>query len=71
MMKNLVIDGFEMNEQHIKMLLNDLKDERVKTTDDLEGYLKDHWYTKDNARKCHLLLAKHSNRRNFAIPFDE
>ena len=71
MMKKIVIDGFELNDEHIKMLLNELKDERVKTTDDLERYFKDYWYTKDNSRKCHLLVDKHSKKRNFAIPFDE
>ena len=70
-MKTIVIGGFELSEEHIKMLLNELKDERVKTTDDLERYFNDHGYTKDNGRKCHLLVSKHSKKRNFAIPFDE
>ena len=52
------------------MLLNELKDEKIKTTEELERYLKDHWYTKDNARKCHLLVAKHPKKRSFAIPFE-
>ncbi|MCM3741933.1 hypothetical protein M3210_16900 [Oceanobacillus luteolus] len=52
------------------MLLKELKDERVKTADDLERYFKDHWYTKDNSRKCHLLVARHPKKRNFAIPFE-
>ena len=71
MMKRIVIDGFELNEEHINMLLTELKDERVKTTDDLERYFKNHGYIKDNGRKCHLLISKHTKKRNFAIPFDE
>lgn len=70
MMKRIVIDNFELNEEHINMLLTELKDEKVKTTDDLERYFKDHRHMKDNEKKCHLLVSKHSNKRNFAIPFD-
>lgn len=69
-MMKMEVNGFELNEEHIKMLLSELKDERVKTADDLERYLKDHWYTKDNGRKCHLLVANHPKKRSFAIPFD-
>lgn len=69
-MKKIVIDGFELTEEYKNMLLKELKDERVKTADDLERYFKDHWYTKDNSRKCHLLVARHPKKRNFAIPFE-
>lgn len=70
-MKNIVVDGFELKRHHIKMLLDELKSEGVKSTDDLERYLKNHWHAKDNARKCDLLVCRHSKKRNFAIPFDE
>lgn len=69
-MMKIEINGFLLNEEHIKILLSELKDEKVKTVDELERYLKDHWYTIDNARKCHLLVAKHPNKRSFAIPFE-
>lgn len=70
-MKSIVIDGFEINEEYQKRLLNDLKEERVKTTADLEHYLKDHWYTRDNSLKSHLLLSRHPKKKNFALPFED
>ena len=69
--KKIVIDGFELNDAYIKMLLEELKQEGVKTIKDLENYFKDHWYTKDMSLKSHLLLSRHANKRNFALPFDE
>lgn len=70
-MEKIIIDGFELTEEHIEMLLNELKNERVKTTADLERYFKNHWHTKDQASKCHLLVDRYSKKRNFALPFDD
>ncbi|HLR69055.1 MAG TPA: hypothetical protein VK105_18385 [Virgibacillus sp.] len=50
--KKIVIDGFELNDAYIKMLLEELKQEGVKTIKDLENYFKDHWYTKDCLSKA-------------------
>jgi len=69
-MKKIVIDGFELNEDYMNRLLNELKDEGVQSVEDLEIYFKDYWYTKDNSLKSHLLLSKKPKRRNFALPFD-
>ena len=70
-MKKIVIDGFELNEEYTKRLLNALKDEGIKSAKDLETYFKDYWYTKDTSLKSHLLLCDHPIKRNFALPFDE
>lgn len=70
-MKKIIIDGFELNEDYAKRLLNELKDEGVKSPKDLEIYFKDYWYAKDNSLKSHLLLSKHPKKRNFALPFNE
>jgi len=70
-MKKIIIDGFELNEDYAKRLLNELKDEGVKSPKDLEIYFKDYWYAKDNSLKSHLLLCKHPKKRNFALPFNE
>lgn len=70
-MKKIEIDGFELNEDHLKMLLDELKKDGVKTIEDLQKYLKNHWYKEDQVTKCHLLIDRYSKKRNFAIPFDE
>jgi len=70
-MKKIVIDGFELNEEFTNRLLQELKVEGVQSVKDLEIYLKDYWYTKDNGLKSHLLLSQKPKGRNFAIPFDE
>lgn len=70
-MKKVVVDGFELTDEYIKRLLFDLKNDKVKNEDDLNTYLKNHWYTKDNQTKSHLLLDKYNKKRNFALPFDE
>ena len=70
-MKHIVVDGFELKQKDIQLLLNELKEERILSLDDLAKYLKDHSYVKDHERKFHLLIAKYPNKRNFAIPFDE
>ena len=70
-MKKLIVDGFELNKDQIEILLSELKNEGVKSIDDLQHYFKDHWHTEDKGRKCHLLVCRHSKKRNFAIPFDE
>lgn len=69
-MNKIVVGTFELTDEHIDMLLTELKDERVKTAEDLEKYLKDHSYMKDNSSKFHLLVSKYPKKRNFAIPFD-
>ncbi len=70
-MKKIVIDGFELTKDYQDRLLADLKEEGVKTPENLEHYFRDYWYTKDNAMKSHLLLCKHGKKRNFALPFDD
>lgn len=69
-MNKIVVGTFELTDEHIDMLLTELKDERVKTAEDLEKYLIDHSYMKDNSSKFHLLVSKYPKKRNFAIPFD-
>jgi len=69
-MKRITIDGFELNEDYMKRLLNDLKKEGVKTEKDLEMYLKDYWYTKDVANQSHLLLSPTPKKKSFAFPFE-
>lgn len=70
-MKKVVIDGFELNEDYTERLMNELKEEGVKTRDDLQRYFKDHWYTEDTVHKNHLFVSRHGKKRNFALPFDE
>lgn len=70
-MKKVIVDGFELNKDYIDLLLQELKGERVKTVEDLDRYLKNHWYTKDHATKSHLFVCRHGKKRNFAIPFEE
>lgn len=70
-MERLEIDGFELNKEQINMLLEELKEQKVKTMTDLESYLKDHEYSKDTARKYHLLVSKYPKKRSFAIPFEK
>ncbi|MHA6252456.1 hypothetical protein [Oceanobacillus sp. CAU 1775] len=70
-MKKITVDDFELNEEQINMLLSELKNDKVNTADDLDKYLKDHSYMKDNSSKFHLLVSKYPKKRNFAIPFDE
>ncbi len=70
-MKQVIIDGFELSDEYKKRLLAELKDEGIKNVDDLQTYLSDHWHTKDRAIQSHLLLCRHPNKRNFALPFEE
>lgn len=70
-MDKIVVDGYELKDSDIQLLLSELKDERVNSANDLAHYLKDHWYVKDHGRKYHLLVSKYPKKRNFAIPFDE
>jgi hypothetical protein len=70
-MDKLVVDSFELNKEQINLLLTELKDERVQSAKELERYLKDHSYVKDNSRRYHLLVAKHPKKRSFAIPFSD
>lgn len=70
-MKKIVIDGFELTKEYQERLLDDLKDEGVESSEELEHYFRDYWYTKDNGLKSHLLLCKFGKKRNFALPFDE
>jgi len=70
-MSEIIIDGFELTDEYKKRLLNELKQDGIKNVKDLQIYLNDHWYTKDMSLKSHLLLCRHPNKRNFALPFEE
>jgi len=70
-MKKIVVDGFELTDEYTKRLLSDLKEDGVKSLEDLQAYLNDHWHTKDLSLKSHLLLCRHPKKRNFALPFEE
>ena len=70
-MKKVVVDGFALTPQYTKMLLEELKDHKVKNEADLERFLSGYWYTKDMGHKSHLLLSPSKKKPNFALPFDE
>lgn len=70
-MEKIVVDGFELEESYIQLLLDELREEGIRSKVELKNYLKDHWYAKDHGKKCHLLISKYPKKRNFAIPFDE
>lgn len=70
-MKNFKIDGFELNQEDVRELLDELKEEGVKSEKDLEHYFRGYKYMKDESIRSHLLLSPNHKRRNFAIPFDE
>ncbi len=70
-MKKLNVDGLELTKEQIQLLLAELKDEKVNDVEDLKQYLKGYWYTKDMARKSHLLMSDKPKKKNFALPFDE
>lgn len=70
-MEKIVVDGFELRESYIQLLLDELKNDGIETKEELKKYFQDHWYTKDSGRKCHLLISKYPKKRNFAIPFDD
>lgn len=70
-MKKIVIDGFELHQEQIKQLIQELKSEGVKSEQDLERYFKKHQYKKDDSLRSHLLISPNPKRRNFAIPFDD
>ena len=70
-MKKITVDGFTLTEEFKQRLLAELKDETVKTDEDLERYLSGYWYTKDMAHESHLLLSPSKKKQNFALPFEE
>lgn len=65
------VDGLELTDEQIKLLLSELKDEKVETIEDLDRYLKGYWYTKDMSLKSHLLLSNKPKKKNFSIPFEK
>lgn len=65
------VDGLELTKEQIKLLLSELKDEKVNNVNELEQYLKGYWYTKDMTLKSHLLLSDKPKKKNFALPFEE
>jgi len=70
-MSKIKVESFELNDDYIDRLLQELKAEGIKTKKDLEKYLKDYSYTKDVSLKTHLLFSKSKKKQNFALPFDE
>jgi hypothetical protein len=66
----MIIDGLELTEEYVQRLLNELKEDRIKSRADLEHYLQGYWYTKDTVHKSHLLLSEHPKKKNFALPFE-
>lgn len=70
-MKPIEIDGFTINDKYQRLLLDELKQDGIKTAKELDHYLKDYWYTKDMSLKSHLLLSRNPKKRNFALPFGE
>lgn len=70
-LSKLNVDGLELTDEQIKLLLSELKNEKVKTIEDLEHYLTGYWYTKDMTLKSHLLLSDKPKKKNFSLPFDE
>ncbi len=69
-MNKLIVDGFELSDEHIKLLLSELKEDRINNIDELEIYLKGYWYTKDMGLKSHLLSSDKPKKKNFALPFE-
>ncbi len=70
-MSKLNVDGLELTDEQIKLLLSELKDEKVNNLEDLERYLEGYWYTKDMALKSHLLLSNKPKKKNFSLPFED
>lgn len=70
-MNAITVDGFTITEQYQRLLLDELKQDGIKTVKDLDFYLKDYWYTKDMSLESHLLLSRNPKKKNFALPFGE
>ncbi len=71
MMSKIKVDGFELNEEYVARLLEELKAEGIKTKSDLNEYLQDYSHSEDMTLRSHLLLSKNKKKQNFALPFDE
>lgn len=65
------INDYVLTEDQIKLLLDELKHEGVKTREDLSAYLTGYWYQKDMGRKSHLLLSDLKHKRSFAFPIED
>lgn len=70
-MGKIIVDGLELTDEYVKRLLSELKEDKVKTKEDLERYLTNYWYTKDMGLKSHLLLSSQPKKKNFALPFED
>ena len=69
-MSKLNVDGLDLTDEHIKLLLAELKGEKVNNIADLERYLQGYWYTKDLTLKSHLLLSDKPKKKNFSLPYE-
>ncbi len=70
-MSKIKVDGLELTNEQIKLLLSELKEEKINNVEELDQYLKGYWHTKDMTLKSHLLLSDKPKKKNFALPFDE
>lgn len=69
-MSKIVVDDFVLTDEYIKRLLAKLKNQGIKTEQDLQKYLKKYTYMNDTARKCHLLISPNDKKESFALPYD-
>lgn len=69
-MSKVVVSQFELTDEYIKRLLNELKDQGVKTEQDLQKYLINYSYMNDTSRKCHLLISPNDKKESFALPYE-
>lgn len=70
-MDKICVDDFQLSEQHIQLLLAELKEEKVSTKEQLKRYLQNYEYVNDPTRQFHLLLSPTKKKKNFALPYDE
>lgn len=70
-MSKIVVGNFTLTDEYVKRLLTELKNDRVKTKEDLKRYLRNYTYMNDSSRKCHLLISPSPKKENFAFPYDE
>lgn len=69
-MTKIIIDNFELSDEYINRLLAQLKEERVNSPEDLQRYLKNYTYMKDETRQCHLLISPSEKKESFAFPYE-
>lgn len=69
-MAKVVVDNFELSEEHVKRLLAELKEEKITKHEDLQRYLQKYSYLNDAARKCHLLISPSEKQESFALPYE-